>query len=127
MPTGSTSNSRTDEPGFEPGPEWHERGEFPVEGPPAWPPVHPGEMLREVLDDRLRLSVAEAARRLRLSRQTLHAILAGRQAITSDVALRLERLGAGGARFWMDMQVGYDLETGRARLAALLDAIEPAA
>ena len=118
MPTTSTSNSPTDAADERLGPEWHERGHFPVEGPPAWEPTHPGEMLREVLEEGLRLSVAEAARRLRLSRQTLHAILAGRQAVTADVALRLERLGAGRARFWMDMQVGYDLETSRVKLAA---------
>ena len=128
MPARSTSGSPTEgAPDAQLGPEWYESGHFPVEGPPAWGPSHPGEMLREVLDEGLRLSVAEAARRLRLSRQTLHAILAGRQAITADVALRLERLGCGGARFWMDMQSGYDVETARRRLAAVLDAIEPAA
>ncbi len=127
MPTGSTLNSPTDREDVQLGPEWSERGEFPADGAPAWGAVHPGEMLREVLDDKLRLPVAEAARRLHLSRQTLHAILAGRQAITSDVALRLERLGAGSARFWMDMQVGYDLETGSVRLAAVLNDIKPAA
>jgi addiction module HigA family antidote len=98
-----------------------------VEGPPAWEPTHPGQLLRAVLDEGLHLSVAEAARRLRPSRRTLHAIPAGRQAITADVALRLERPGCGGARFWMDMRSGYDVETARRRPAAVLDAIGPAA
>ena len=129
MPTESTSNSTTDggDENVQLGPEWHEKGEFPAEGPPAWEPVHPGGMIREALEEGLHLSVAEAARRLRLSRQTLHAILAGRQAVTADVALRLERLGCGTARLWLNVQTGHDIEAARRRLADVLEAIEPTA
>jgi addiction module HigA family antidote len=84
-------------------------------------------MIREALEEGLHLSVAEAARRLRLSRQTLHAILAGRQAVTADVALRLERLGCGTARLWLNVQSSYDVGMARRRLADVLDGIQPAA
>jgi addiction module HigA family antidote len=39
-------------------------------------PTHPGEILREDVLPALRLSVAEAARQLRVTRQTLHRIQA---------------------------------------------------
>jgi ActR/RegA family two-component response regulator len=41
-------------------------------------PIHPGEILREDVLPALRLSVSEAARQLRVTRQTLHRILSGR-------------------------------------------------
>ena len=56
---------------------------------PARCPTHPGELLREILADGLKLSVAEAARQLGASRMTLHRLLRGEQAVTPERALRL--------------------------------------
>ena len=100
---------------------------YPVGGPPAWDPMHPGELLREVLDEGLSLSVSEAARRLQVSRQSLHRILGGSQAVTADMALRLGKLGAGDPELWLTLQARYDLAVARGRLADVLSRIEPAA
>lgn len=49
----------------------------------------PGELLREDVLPALGRSPAEIARRLGVSRQTLHAILAEKAPVTSDMALRI--------------------------------------
>ena len=72
-------------------------------------PVHPGEVLREVLGAGMGLAVAEAARRLRVSRQTLHRVLAGEQAVTPEMALRLGKLCGNGPELWLRMQMMHDL------------------
>ncbi len=71
---------------------------FPVKGPPAIA-VHPGELMREILDEHVRLPIAEAARRMGVARQSLYAALNGDGAVTADMALRFGcRLVGGGAR-----------------------------
>jgi addiction module HigA family antidote len=55
------------------------------------PPTHPGELVREILEEHYRLSISDAARRLRVTRQSLHAVISGR-AVTPEMALRLGRL-----------------------------------
>ena len=83
--------------------------EFPVSSPSAWPPLHPGELLREDVLPALRLTVTDAARTLGISRQALHAILAERAAVTSAMALRLAKLCGGGPEIWLRMQMAHDL------------------
>jgi hypothetical protein len=46
-------------------------------------PTHPGELFREILEEHLRLSVSEAASRMGISRQSLHAVLRGEAAVTA--------------------------------------------
>lgn len=65
--------------------------------PPRLEPSHPGAILREDVLPALGLGVSEAARLLRVSRQTLHSILAERSAISPEMAVRLGRFcGNGG-------------------------------
>lgn len=86
-------------------------------------PTHPGEILREDVFPALRLSVAEAARQLRVSRQTLHRILAGRSAVTPEMALRLGRFCGNGPELWLRMQQSHDLWRAQEELRAELDQI----
>jgi addiction module HigA family antidote len=72
-------------------------------------PTHPGEVLREDVLPALRLSVAEAARELRVSRQTLHRILAETNPVTPLMALRLGRFCGNGPDVWLRMQAAYDV------------------
>ncbi len=97
MPTGSTSSS-TIEP-----------KEYAVTERPSRCPTHPGELLREILADGLKLSVAEAARQLGVSRMTLHRLLRGEQVVTPEMALRLGKLCGNGPEFWLRMQMMRDL------------------
>jgi len=86
-------------------------------------PTHPGEILREDVLPTLRLSVAEAARQLRVTRQTLHRILAGRSAITPEMALRLGKFCGNGPDLWLRMQQAHDLWRAQEQLSAELEKI----
>jgi len=82
------------------------------------PPTHPGAILREDVLPALGLTVSEAARRLRVSRQTLHELLAERKGFTPEMALRVATLSGNGAAFWLRMQQDYELWHARRRVAA---------
>jgi addiction module HigA family antidote len=86
-------------------------------------PTHPGEILREDVLPALRLSVSEAARQLRVTRQTLHRILSGRSSVTPEMALRLGRFCGNGPDLWLRMQLAHDLWRAREELRAELEQI----
>jgi addiction module HigA family antidote len=86
-------------------------------------PTHPGEVLREDVLPALHLSVAEAARQLRVTRQTLHRILSGRSAVTPEMALRLGRFCGNGPDLWLRMQHAHDLWNAQEKLRAELERI----
>ena len=86
---------------------------MPMKNPP-----HPGLLISENLKD-LSLSVADAAAGLRVTRQQLYNVIAGRSSITPEMALRLERAFGGSADLWLRMQVNYDLAGVRRRTPAI--------
>lgn len=76
-------------------------------------PPHPGIMLRNDVLVPLELGVTEAARKLGMSRVALSRVVNGRAGISPELALRLEEAGASTARFWMNLQMNYDLAQAR--------------
>ena len=90
-------------------------------------PTHPGAVLREDVLPAMGLSVTELTRRLHMSRQSLHRILAEEQPITAATALKLARLLDTSAEVWLNMQRNRDLWEQRRELAAELESIEPIA
>jgi addiction module HigA family antidote len=94
---------------------------------PQRAPTHPGEILREDVLPRLNLSVTEAARHLRVTRQTLHRILAGRAGVTPEMAIRLGKFCGNGPALWLQMQQAYDLWHAHRRLRAEVERIPTAA
>jgi addiction module HigA family antidote len=89
-------------------------------------PIHPGEIMREDVLPALGLSVSEAARRLGVSRQQLHRVLACSHPITTEMALRIGKLAGNGPGLWLRMQQAYDLWHVEQRLKDELARIEPA-
>lgn len=87
------------------------------------PPTHPGDVLRHDVLPALDLSVSEAARQLRVTRQTLHRVLSGRSGISADMAVRLGRFCGNGPGLWMRMQQAYDLWEAEERLREELEKI----
>ena len=92
---------------------------------PLHPPMHPGELLREEIVPAMDMPVAEIARRLGISRQTLHEILNERARVTAEMALRLGRLFGNSPRFWVNLQSAYDIQTAERDMADELERIEP--
>lgn len=87
-------------------------------------PTHPGEILREDIIPALRMSKVLVAKALRVSRQTLHDLLAARQGVTPLLALKLERVVGGSAEMWMNLQRDYDLSIVRRDKATEIAATE---
>ncbi len=83
--------------------------EYRANASPAWPPTHPGALLRQNVLPALRLSVTAAAEKLGVSRQALHAILAERAAVTPERAARLGKLCGNGAGLWLRLRQTRDL------------------
>ena len=101
--------------------------EYIIKCPLKRSPVHPGEILREDVLPALGLSVSEVARRLGVSRQQLHRVLACTHPITTEMALRIGKLAGNGPGLWLRMQQNYDLWYTEHRLKGDLDKIEPVA
>jgi addiction module HigA family antidote len=72
-------------------------------------PMHPGELLREVVVPALKLPKTQIAKHLGVSRQTLYDILAEKQPVTPGMALRLGKLCGNGAVLWLTLQQRHDL------------------
>jgi antitoxin HigA-1 len=70
-------------------------------------PAHPGEILREFLP--ADMSVAEAARRLHVSRVQLSRLLNGRTAMTAEMAIRVGMLTGTTPESWLGNQLQWDL------------------
>jgi addiction module HigA family antidote len=75
------------------------------------PPVHPGEILCEDVLPALGLTVADAAMKLGVTRQTLYRIIARERPrpVTPEMAVRLGKLCGNGPRLWGNVQSAYDL------------------
>jgi addiction module HigA family antidote len=86
-------------------------------------PVHPGALLRDELLPALGLTVTEAARQLRISRQSLHAIMAGRSAVSPETAVRLGRFCGNGPGLWLRLQAAHDLWHAERKLRAEIEKI----
>ena len=76
------------------------------------PPIHPGEILKETLDD-LGLSMNRLAQQISVPANRISAIVSGQRGITGETALRLGRFLGTTPAYWMNMQAHYDLETAR--------------
>ena len=72
-------------------------------------PPHPGEVLKTLCLEPLKVSVTEAAKALGVSRKTLSAILNGRAGISPEMAVRLSLAFGTSAESWLNQQTQYDL------------------
>jgi addiction module HigA family antidote len=93
---------------------------MPMKNPP-----HPGLLIKGELDE-LGVSIAEAAAGLGVTRQQLYRVTNGENAISPDMALRLEKAIGSTADFWLRLQMNYDLAQARLRKpAAEVRKLEP--
>ncbi|WP_293266303.1 HigA family addiction module antitoxin [Oryzomicrobium sp.] len=76
---------------------------------PGRAPAHPGHFLHTRFMRPLGLSQDSLARTLGISRRRLNEIIVGRRAISADTALRLALHFGQDARFWLHLQLEWDL------------------
>lgn len=80
-------------------------------------PTHPGALLRNTVLPALKMSVADAADALGVTRQTLHRVVSEKAAISPDMAVRLGKFCGNGPELWLGMQQAVDLWDARQKLA----------
>ena len=71
-------------------------------------PVHPGEILRDELEE-LGLSANAMAHALDVPANRISAILKGQRGVTADTALRLSRFFGTTPQVWLNLQKTYEL------------------
>ena len=87
---------------------------------PKLDPVHPGEILLEEFLRPLGLSQYRLAKDVSVPARRINEIVHGTRAVTADTALRLARYFGTSERFWLNLQVGFDLEVQKDRLGKRL-------
>lgn len=71
-------------------------------------PVHPGEVLSDVLKD-LQVTQTSFAKLLGVSRRTVNEIIQGRRPITVDMAIRIGKTLGNGPLLWLNLQQKVDI------------------
>lgn len=71
-------------------------------------PVHPGEVLRDELDE-LGMSANAFAEALDVPANRISAILKGQRGVTADTALRLSRYLGTTPQVWLNLQKAFEL------------------
>ena len=84
-------------------------------------PIHPGEILLEEFLNPLHLSQYRLAKEISVPARRINEIVHGKRGISANTALRLSRFFGTSERFWLNLQLRYDLETEKERLAGVLD------
>jgi len=85
-------------------------------------PVHPGEVLLEEFLKPMNLSQNQVALALRVPARRINEIIQGKRRITADTALRLAYYFNMSARFWLGLQMDYDLDVAEDALGEQLKA-----
>ena len=73
-------------------------------------PVYPGKILLEEFLKPMNLSQNQMALALRVPASRINEIVHGKRRITADTALRLARYFGMSPRFWLGLQMDYDLD-----------------
>ena len=81
-------------------------------------PVHPGEILREEYLVPLDMSVNALAKALHVPVTRMNEIARERRGISPDTALRLARYFGTSERFWLNLQMEFDLRDAQITKAA---------
>jgi antitoxin HigA-1 len=74
------------------------------------PPVHPGEFLKEILDD-LGISQAGFAHAIGLSPMRISHIIKGKRPVSAEMALLFGKAFGQSPQYWINLQAAYDLKT----------------
>ncbi len=85
------------------------------------PPIHPGEILLEEFLKPLGVSQYRLAKEISVPTRRINEIVLGKRSISADTALRLARYFGLSEQFWINLQMRYDLEIEKDKLADRLE------
>jgi addiction module HigA family antidote len=91
----------------------------PVNGLPA---IHPGEFLRETLED-MALTQAAFAEAIGVSPMRVSHLLRGDRPVTAELALRLGRALGQTPQYWLNLQTAFDLKVAQIEMKDSLLAV----
>jgi len=90
------------------------------------PAIHPGEFLKEMLED-LGTSQAEFARAIGVSSMRVSHVVNGMRPVTAELALLFGRAFGQSPQYWLNLQAGYDLKTAERAMKDRLRVVRPLA
>lgn len=79
-------------------------------------PVHPGEILIEEFLIPMGISQYRLAKDINVPSRRINEIVLGKRAISTDTALRLSEYFSLSEKFWLNLQMRYNLEIEKDRL-----------
>ena len=86
------------------------------------PAIHPGEFLREILEDR-GISQAQFARAIGVAPMRISHVVKGTRPITAELALLFARALGQSPQYWLNLQAAYDLKIAERQIGARLRAV----
>ena len=84
-------------------------------------PIHPGEVLLEEFLKPMNVSQNQLALAVRVPARRINEIIHGKRRITANMALRLARYFNMSPRFWLGLQMDYDLDVAEDELGEKLN------
>ncbi len=84
-------------------------------------PIHPGEILLEEFLEPMSINSSKLAEDINVSLDIINQIIEGKQSIDAEIALRLSKYFGLSERFWLNLQVKYDIEITKDRLKNCLE------
>ncbi len=83
-------------------------------------PIHPGEILFEEFLKPMDISQYRLAQDINVPARRINEIVLGKRAITADTALRLSEYFGLSEKFWLNLQMRYNLEIEKDKLKGRL-------
>mgnify|MGYP005725245455 CR=1 FL=1 len=86
-----------------------------------YPPIHPGEILREEFLKPMGISQYRLAQDIGVPAMRINKIVRGERGVSADTALRLARYFGMSVEFWTGVQTHYEIEKAKMDLADRLE------
>jgi addiction module HigA family antidote len=86
------------------------------------PPIHPGEFLREILEER-EMSQAQFARVIHVAPMRISHVIKGTRPVTAELALLFGRALGQSPQYWLNLQSTYDLRLAERTIGTRLKAV----
>lgn len=83
-------------------------------------PIHPGEILLEEFLHPMEISQYRLAKDISVPPRRVNEIVLGKRSITADTALRLSKYFGLSEKFWLNLQMKYNLEITKDKLKGRL-------
>ena len=86
------------------------------------PPIHPGEFLREILEEH-GITQAHFARVIGVAPMRISHVVKGARPVTAELALLFGRAFGQSPQYWLNLQTAYDLKRAERAIGGRLKAV----